>query len=214
MKDKIVLVVDDSDLDRGLLTKVLSRKGLGIVEAASGEQCLNIIKDRKIDLILMDIMMPGLLGTDILQKVRDKFNTVELPVIMATSKSDVSDVISCLLNGANDYITKPINFDIAFSRISTHLKMADLSHQMAKLQQAAALDAMIATYNHEINNQLAISLGCLNGDKLEKIPETKAKLEKSLWVIADIIKKIRNVSEQKEVGFDDYSESSKMLKLS
>lgn len=209
---KNILVVDDSDFDRSLANKVLTRRGLNVIEASNGDECLSIINDSKIDLILMDIMMPGLLGTDLLSKIRKKYNTIELPIIMVTSKSDVSDIIECLQSGANDYITKPINVDITYSRISTHLKMAELSKTMSRMQQIATLDAMIATYNHEINNQLSIALGCINCD-FEKKPENRKKLEDSLWLIADIIKKIKNTSEEKELKFSDYTAGSKMLKL-
>ena len=78
-----------------------------------------LVETEPIDLILMDIMMPGEFGTQVLSKIREKFNTIELPIIMVTSKADVSDVIECLRIGANDFIAKPVNFDVAVSRIST-----------------------------------------------------------------------------------------------
>ncbi len=213
MSDKTILIIDDCDFERSILVKGLTIKGgYSLIEAKSGEECLELISQTKISIILMDIIMPGILGSEVLKKIRIKFNPIELPVIMITSKSETSDIIECLQNGANDYITKPINLDIAMSRISIHLKITELSNEMAKLKEIASLNAVITTYNHEINNALSIAISCFNG----KIIESEVKVEKllnTLWRIADIVKKIKIASEKKEVEYEDYTESSKMLKI-
>lgn len=208
-----ILVVDDSDFDRTMLVKALSIKGnFATLEANSGDKCLEILGTQSVGIVLMDIMMPGVHGTEVLKKIREKFNPIELPVIMITAKTEASDVVSCLQNGANDYITKPVNFEVAISRISTHLKLAEVSHEMSKLKEMAALDAMITTYNHEINNPLAIAIGCLNAPLL-KDEVAVEKLKSSLWRVADIVKKIRSVTKQKEVEYQEYAGSSKMVKV-
>ncbi len=182
MNTKKILLVDDSDFDRELFRKVLSKvENFQIVEAETGEKCFEILNTEKIDLILMDIMMPGVFGTEVLVKIRSNFNALLLPIIMVTSKADTVDVINSLRSGANDYITKPVNFEIALSRINTHLKLSEVSKEMAKLQELAALDAMIATYNHEINNPLAIAIGYLEQQDLNSVRE---KLSSSMWRIA------------------------------
>lgn len=208
-----ILVVDDSDFDRKMLVKALSIKGkFPTIEAKSGDECLEIVNTQRVGIILMDIMMPGISGTDVLKKIRKKFNPIELPIIMITAKTKATDIISCLQDGANDYITKPVNFEIAVSRISTHLKLAEISRQMSRLKEMAALDAMITTYNHEINNPLTIAIACLK--TLQVKDETRVeKLKSALWRIADIVKKIRTVTDQKEAEYQDYTESSKMVKV-
>lgn len=214
MSGDTVLIVDDSDFDRKLLVSALIRKGDFVFEEAKdGAQCLAILAQKKVSIVLLDIMMPGTPGDQVLGKIREKFNPIELPVIMVTGKSDASDVIECLQSGANDYITKPVNFKIAVSRIETHLKIAELSGKMAKLKELAALDGMIATYNHEINNPLAIALALIEGSDLS-VASVRERLEASLWRIADIVKKIKEVTDKTEVDFQEYRTESKMVKLS
>lgn len=207
-----ILVVDDSDFERRVLRKALSIRGqFETIEANSGEQCLEVLNRRKVGIVLMDIMMPGIHGTDVLKTIRETFNPIELPIIMITAKSEVSDVVACLKNGANDYITKPVNFEVAISRVSTHLKLSEISNEMSRLKEIAALDAIIATYSHEINNPLAIALGCLNSPlKDEAILE---KLKTSLWRIADIVKKIQSVREKREAEYQESVDSTKMIKI-
>ena len=216
MKQKKILIVDDSEFDRQMLAKALAKRGgFQIVQVRTGEECLDLIDGReKIDLILMDIMMPGSFGTHVLMKIREKFNPIDLPIIMVTSKGDAIDVICSLQSGANDYIIKPVNFDVAISRILTHLKLADMSYEMSLLKELAALDAMIATYNHEINTPLAIALNCLDKDNQVKDQESGRKLNEALLRITDIVKRIGEVTQKKNVEYQQYSQGSKMVKLS
>lgn len=211
MNPKKILIVDDSEFDRGLFRKALESVGhFQTLEANSGDASYEILEREKIDLVLMDIMMPGGFGTEVLLKIRKKFNALLLPIIMVTSKTDAPDVVDCLRSGANDYITKPVNFEVALSRITTHLKLAEVSLEMSRLKEMAAFDAMITTYNHEINNPLAIAIGCLNQNDLNI---NREKLSSALWRIADIVKRISTVTEKKEVEYADYADSTKMVKV-
>lgn len=213
MNKKTLLTVDDSIFDRDLLNKAISKNlDLNVIEAESGEKCLDILKQQPVDLILLDILMPGMAGTEVLFKIRETFNPIHLPVIMTSAKADASDVIGCLRTGANDYVTKPINFDVLVSRVQTQLKIAQLSKEIALLKEKVALDALITTYNHEINNKLTIAIGCLKSEEI-KATEKYPKLESSLWGIAEIVKKIRDITKNEEPEYLQYSESSKMIKI-
>ena len=213
MGDKLVLIVDDSEFDRTLMTKALAQKGsFHTIEASTGEECLEKISSTQVDLILMDIMMPGALGSQVLVKIREKFNPIELPVIMVTAMTKASSLLICLQSGANDYITKPVNFEIAISRIHTHLKLADLSREMSRLREIAALTAMITTYNHEINNPLTVAMDCAREGNWGQ-PEYREKMAYALGRIRDIVKKIQDVADEQEVDYEAYAGSSQMLKL-
>ncbi|OQW49160.1 MAG: hypothetical protein A4S09_03595 [Proteobacteria bacterium SG_bin7] len=209
---KKILIVDDSDFDRDVMAEVLKRKGeYEVVEARSAKECYDIISLEKVDLILLDILMPGTLGTDILKKIRSHTNVIELPVIMMTAKSDTQEVVNCLHDGANDFVSKPVNFDIMVSRIKTHLALSDLSKEMGRLKEVAALDAMIATYNHEINNPLTIAIGCLNDQDIKSNSKYE-KLNRSLWRISEVVKKIQEITAQK-VSYKEYAGNTKMVKI-
>ena len=210
---KKILIVDDSEFDRELFKKALSRLGdYEAVEAESGEKCLDVLAREQIDLVLLDIMMPGVFGTEVLLRIREKFNALLLPVIMVTAKADASDLVNCLRSGANDYITKPVHFEVAHFRIRTHLELAEVSQEMARLKQIAGLNAVIATYNHEINTPLSIAIGCLDAPDM-KSAANHARLERSLWRVAEIVKKIRTVTQSGELELEEYVGAEKMLKL-
>jgi len=205
MKNKTVLIVEDSDIDRTMISQILSNKcGVKVLEARSGDECLEIINRQPIDLILMDIMMPGESGSQILTAIRKKFNAIELPIIMATAKLDTEDVVNCLRDGANDYITKPINFEIAISRVMTHLALSEVSRITSELNQVLALDDMLTTYNQEIISVVSTALSYLN-PKSSGDEESTEKLRICLWKISDIVKKLKEVIQQRKSTVEQYS---------
>ena len=211
--EKTLLIVDDGDFDRKVLRKVLAKFGdFDVVEARDGDRCLEVLDTLKVDLVLLDILMPGSRGTEVLSKIREKFSAIDLPVIMVTSKSEAKDVVDALAAGANDYLTKPIEPHIAFSRISTHLRLVDLVRESVRLKEIAALEAMIVTYNHEINSPLATALMALEGIETSdtlRLQSAKTALER----ISEIVKRIRDATQERQVEFEDYSGTTKMVKL-
>lgn len=212
MKKK-VLVVDDSEFDRNLTAHILRRKDFEVFLADSGAACFEFLKTEKPDVILMDIMMPKQFGSQVLLKIREKFNSIELPVIMMTARTETVDIMECLLLGANDYITKPVEFEIAAMRMLTHLKISDLSREMSKIKELEAVNAMITTYNHEINNPLAVALGSLRLNNGKMDVSSVERLERALWKIADIVKRISAIRDEGLIGYEDYTELSKMVKI-
>ena len=166
---KTILVIDDSDFERVVLKKGLQLKGeFAIIEANSGAAGLKVLETQQVDLVLLDIVMPDATGFDVLLQIRKTFNQLALPVLMVSAISDDTEIVSCLQNGANDFITKPVNFTVAVSRINTHIRFAELSIELGKVEEKKAIDSMIATYNHEINNPLAIAIGFMKDSSLEK----------------------------------------------
>ena len=129
-----LLVVDDSEMNRDMLSRRLIRRGYQVSAAADGRQALDMVTTQAFDLILLDIMMPGLSGLDVLQTLRQAYTAAELPIIMATAKDQSEDIVTALRLGANDYVTKPIDFAVTLARIQTHLS---LKGAMAEIQRLA-----------------------------------------------------------------------------
>ncbi|MDH3379429.1 MAG: response regulator, partial [Gammaproteobacteria bacterium] len=116
-----VLIVDDRPTSRALLKAVLEQQNYAITEAAGGNEAVALIAGRTFDLVVLDIVMPDLNGMDVLKKIRAQYAETELPVIMVTVKHDIEDVVQALELGANDYVTKPIDYAILIARIRTQL---------------------------------------------------------------------------------------------
>ncbi|MCB9676042.1 MAG: response regulator [Alphaproteobacteria bacterium] len=130
-----ILVVDDNDLNRDMLSRRLHRRGYSVEGAEDGEKALAAIASGNFDLVLLDWMMPGLSGLDVLKKLREQHTSVELPVIMATAKTEADDVVEALRAEANDYVTKPLNFDVVHARIRTQLSLVRAHRDLVASEQ-------------------------------------------------------------------------------
>jgi CheY-like chemotaxis protein len=118
-----LLVVDDTELNRKLLRRRLgSSGGYRVLVAESGAQALEILEDQTVDLMILDIMMPGMSGIEVLSRLREQQATKNLPVIIASSKAESDDMVEALDAGANDYVTKPFDFPVLLARIKTQLR--------------------------------------------------------------------------------------------
>ncbi|MBW6476151.1 MAG: HAMP domain-containing histidine kinase [Chromatiales bacterium] len=122
-----ILVVDDHDLNRRLVTAVLGKRGFQVLEAEHGEQALAIVDSQHVDLVLLDIEMPVLNGVQTLLKLREIYSIIDLPVVMFTANDEEERVVELLSLGANDYVVKPFKPDIATARIRTQLSISALS---------------------------------------------------------------------------------------
>lgn len=112
-----ILIVDDNPYNLEVLSRRLERKGFSTICVDNGERAIELVDSQNFDLLLLDIMMPGLQGTEVLSQIRKKYTKSELPIIMVTSKGESEDVVGSLNLGANDYIVKPVDFPVALARI-------------------------------------------------------------------------------------------------
>lgn len=215
MKDVTVLIVDDMQCDRKLLSGMLARKlGCHIIEATCGEDAMKILTDQKVDIVLLDIEMPNMTGNEVITLIRKNSSLAELPIIMVSSLAHDSSIIKSIKLGANDYITKPVDFEIASARILNQLKLSKSILDRAKFQEIAALKAMVITYNHEINNPLTIALASFAQLKKNPLDEISFKrVETALLSITEIVKKISHVLDKEEVSYENYQGEKKMVKI-
>jgi DNA-binding response OmpR family regulator len=214
MTQKHILIVEDGDVDRAVLKKSLEKNAeYAVRTTATATEALTLIAQQKPDLVLLDVMLPDSSGTETLIKIRNLHKAIDLPVIMVTSKNETKDVVEFLRLGASDFVSKPVNVDVLLSRIQTQLNLSAASNEAAKLREIAALDAMIATYNHEINNPLAIAIGATSKSEWQNDVSAVKSVIQSLWRIADIVKQIRAVSVKKDLEFENYAKTGKILKV-
>jgi diguanylate cyclase (GGDEF)-like protein len=116
-----LLLVDDDAMNRDALSRRLARRGYTVLTAESGPLALEMVGTHRVDAVLLDVMMPGMSGLETLRLLRESRSVSDLPVIMVTAKDRTEDVVEALDLGANDYVTKPIDFPIALARIRTQV---------------------------------------------------------------------------------------------
>lgn len=112
---KNILIIDDDIHIGNVLEETLAKEGYSVIRAYSGTEALLVLSTTHPDLVLLDLMLPGLNGEDILPHIKD------VPVIVVSAKVDVDNKVDLLLNGAVDYVTKPFNMKELLARISVHL---------------------------------------------------------------------------------------------
>ncbi len=137
-----LLVVDDNEDNRDVLARRLEKRGYDVDVAADGQAALAALDRSAYDLVLLDVMMPGMSGVEVLARVRESRSKAELPVLMATAKTDSEDVVAALAAGANDYVTKPLDFPVVLARIESQL---ELRAEVARLRAPVlAIDGSVA----------------------------------------------------------------------
>lgn len=198
--DGSLLVVDDNEYNRNMLQRRLQRSGYTVTEAHGGQQALEIIAQRSFDLVLLDIMMPDLDGLSVLKRLRQTYTAIELPVIMVTVKDQSDDIVEALNVGANDYLTKPIDFPIALARIRTHLAHKRAEDALKQTRDAALSVArqkaeFLAHMSHEIRTPMNGVLGMttllmqteLTDEQRELASIAQSSAETMLALINDIL---------------------------
>jgi PAS domain S-box-containing protein len=134
-----LLVVDDNEANRDALSRRLGLKGYNVTVAASGDDALTRVMTDVYDLILLDVEMPGMSGFEVLSRVRERHSSTNLPVIMVTARTDGTDIVEAFRLGANDYVTKPIDFPVALARIGTHLSHKSAVEDLHESEERYAL---------------------------------------------------------------------------
>jgi diguanylate cyclase (GGDEF)-like protein len=150
-----LLIVDDIRDNRVLLRRRFERRGFEIVEAESGLAALELIDSESFDLVLLDIMMPGIDGIETLKRIRQHRSASALPVIMVTGKTASENMVEALQLGANDYVTKPVDFAVALARVE-----AQISRKRAE-QQATFANEELSKANEDLERRVEERTGRL-----------------------------------------------------
>lgn len=210
-----ILIVDDDQVSGTLLQKKLEKRGYETKLVLGGHECLQEISENKYDLILLDIMMPEISGLEVLDEIRKVHDASQFPVIMVTAKNEDSDLVGALKRGANDYLSKPVNIDVAIARISSQLILKDLVKASLSLKQAGTIAKMIGTLNHEINNPLAIAVGNISLMRRDNPDDSKLKkAAEALDRITDLVRKMKEIADtSKQLEEVEYSSGHNIFKI-
>ncbi len=130
-----ILAVDDDVLNRGVIERIVARKGHSVTLASDGKEALHKIRQGAFDLVLLDIMMPGIDGLGVLREIRQYYSMSALPVIMVSALNDSDTVVELLNLGANDYMTKPVDAKILQARVTTQLNVINAHKKVSVLPE-------------------------------------------------------------------------------
>jgi signal transduction histidine kinase len=148
-----LLIVDDEELNREGLARRLQRHGYIVTTTGSGREAIEMIEKRRFDLVLLDIMMPGMNGLEVLKFLRRVDSLIDLPIIMVTARDQSGDMVEALELGANDYLTKPLDFPVVLARIRTQLTLKRAEEALREADRHK--DEFLAVLGHELRNPLA-----------------------------------------------------------
>ena len=147
-----ILLIDDSRLIAHVAKTMLTKQGHEVVLAEDGMVGLEAAKSEQPDLILLDLIMPVMDGYQVCQKLKEEESTIEIPVIMLTSKAEPADKVKGLEIGALDYVTKPFDEGELVARVNIHLRLKELyeavQEKNRQLQDLANKDGLTGLYNH------------------------------------------------------------------
>src|SRR5438093_1009517 len=138
-----ILLIEDNEMNRDILSRRLARRGYQVEVAPDARTALQLLAGSAFDLVLLDVMMPEVDGFQVLGELRRTRSLAELPVIMATARDRSEDVVRALELGANDYVTKPLDFAVVHARVRTQLELqrARRALERANLRMRRDLEA-------------------------------------------------------------------------
>lgn len=148
MANETILVVEDEDDIRELVSYTLAREGFRVLRAAAGEEALEIAKARNPDLVILDLMLPGIDGLTVCRILQRDPATSGIPVVMLTAKGEEADVVAGLELGAEDYVTKPFSPKVLLARVRRILRRGEI--QAGERETIAVGEIELDTRRHTV----------------------------------------------------------------
>ena len=183
LEGQTILIVDDTPANLRLLARDLEERGLSVLVAQDGEDALFLAKKERPDLILLDVMMPGINGFETCRRLKQLEEVRDTPVIFMTALSDHADKLAGFTAGAVDYVTKPFDVEEVLARIQTHLTLRTMRRQLA--EQNSNLQQEI-----ELRRQAQEALRHVNEELEQRVAQRTSELARAnTMLIAEIEKR-------------------------
>src|SRR5436190_9713477 len=147
-----ILIVDDTPANLGVLVETLGAAGYQLMVAEDGKEALTQTAQTQPDLILLDVMMPGIDGFETCQRLKAQPHTRDIPVLFMTALNETADKVKAFAAGGVDYITKPIEHEEAIARVRTHLALRRLQRELQA--EVALKDKFMRIASHDLRNPL------------------------------------------------------------
>lgn len=220
MREKL-LVVDDLELIR-VMTRALFEKKYDVEDASCGDEAMEILHRMKIDVILLDLYMPGKNGLEVVREIKADKHLCDIPIVVITSSEGVNDQLQAFELGVDDYITKPIIPEIALHRVNnvvqSHKRMLKVMEERKSLIRKAELDGLTGIYNkitteRKIAEALAgtdegrHALLVFDIDNFKEVNDEEGHLigDHTLKIVADLISSnFRNTDIVGRIGGDEF----------
>ncbi|MCK5877437.1 MAG: diguanylate cyclase [Candidatus Marithrix sp.] len=207
LKKSLILIVDDNPQNLQVLGSILKEHGYKPAAAQNGEKAIEFVQKKIPDLILLDIMMPGMDGIEVCRRFKVQESTKDIPIIFITALSEIQDKLKAFAIGGVDYITKPFIAEEVLARINVHL---NLKAALEKLRFVSITDEMTGVFNRSfayeiLNKQIETAkrtkedfiICYIDIDNLKKVNDTFGHAEGDLLInkVVDALKKITRVSD-------------------
>jgi two-component system, sensor histidine kinase and response regulator len=184
-----ILIVDDTPANLGVLVETLGCAGYQLMVAEDGEEALAQTEQTEPDLILLDVMMPGLDGFETCRRFKRRATTRDVPVLFMTALHETADKVKAFAAGGVDYITKPIEHEEALARVRTHLALRRLRRELE--EQLALKERFIRIASHDLRNPLCLIL--MAGESARKQPDVPAAVDRQLESIGESATQMRRI---------------------
>ena len=174
-----VLIIDDSPINLDLLNKTLTRAGFEVAVASTGTIALEWLESNQTDLVLLDIIMPGIDGFEVCEMLKKNLSTRDIPIIFMTALNDIEDRVKGLSLGAVDYITKPFGQEEILARVKIHLKLRSLTKALAEKNELLEREIAERAKTEETLQERTKELQELTEELEERVEERTAEVTRA-----------------------------------
>ncbi|MEQ8225586.1 MAG: response regulator, partial [Candidatus Eremiobacterota bacterium] len=155
----VIIVIDDDYSIRRLIKFTLEKEHYKVITAEDALEGINTLNSRKIDLIILDIIMPDIDGYEALKVIKSSEQLKDIPVLLLTAKNEIDDMMRGFELGADEYLAKPFELSELLARIRNLLRIKELQNKILQAERMAAVGQIALTIRHEINNPLTAVIG-------------------------------------------------------